>query len=253
MSDHIRTAAARQLKPLERGKAEEFFLAMQELWALADVYGIQLPFTNFVFYGPQNAGKSSLIERILGFPVTLANTMATTRPLIVVTRSGPVDEIAVREGSHREILQEEEVMAWIAAKNTLNRDVNGDPIISSVPIYLTVSGPGRHPRRFVDLPGFQLNGATADQIADLLKAELDSNDHTVIVGVEEPVEMSQSVLVKSLERVFPGRSFADRMVFCMNKSDRFFLQRTDGEDACRFLADYIKPVGAHIGGQFSGG
>eukprot|EP00957_Ditylum_brightwellii_P081525 6202071-Ditylum_brightwellii.AAC.1 len=49
---------------------------MGKVWRIADEYdlGGRITSTNFVMFGPQSAGKTTLVERILKFPVAVVKS-----------------------------------------------------------------------------------------------------------------------------------------------------------------------------------
>eukprot|EP00957_Ditylum_brightwellii_P115135 8780968-Ditylum_brightwellii.AAC.1 len=105
-TESIINLASRQAKPLKRGMGEddntyeEFFDVMAKVWRIADEYdlGGRITSTNFVMFGPQSAGKTTLVERILKFPVAVVKSdIATTRPMVLTTRRGKEEKLCVKE------------------------------------------------------------------------------------------------------------------------------------------------------------
>lgn len=231
-----------QPKPLKRSgeaqeKFERFFEVMATLWHIADEYDIthQIQFTNFVTFGPQSAGKTTITERILGFPVAVTKTgVGTTRPMILTTRRSAIDSVKVKAHGDEAFIEynRELVMVW-AQKQMEDTGVIASTRgakISNKPIYIDVAGPTYMNRRFVDLPGFQSNdegnGGTRQAILDLLKGEMDKPNTVVLCVEDSQLEYVNSPLVLAIEQVF-GKSlmeqpsFLRRFVIAFNKSDRW--------------------------------
>eukprot|EP00957_Ditylum_brightwellii_P108474 8273967-Ditylum_brightwellii.AAC.1 len=73
---------------------------MAKVWRIADEHdlGGRITSTNFVMFGPQSAGKTTLVERILKFPVAVVKSdIATTRPMVLTTRRGDKETLFVKE------------------------------------------------------------------------------------------------------------------------------------------------------------
>src|SRR3990167_10328920 len=89
----IMQIANRHPSPLPDDEFKDFARVIQPLWHLSNLHGIELPFINFVFFGPQSAGKSSLIERFMKFPITkVAAGIGTRRPLVVTINEAPEEK-----------------------------------------------------------------------------------------------------------------------------------------------------------------
>lgn len=231
-----------QPRPLKRSgevdaKLEMFFEVMATLWHIADEYDLthQIQFTNFVTFGPQSAGKTTITERILGFPVAVTKTgVGTTRPMILTTRRSDIENVRVKAHGDERFVEydREKVMVWAQAQmeSTWTATATNGPKISNKPIYIEVTGPNYMNRRFVDLPGFQSNdegnSGTRQEILNLLKEEMDKPNTVVLCVEDSQLEYVNSPLVLAIEQVF-GKSlmeqpsFQQRFVIAFNKSDRW--------------------------------
>ena len=225
--------AANQPKPLKHGSKEgkkeldEFLHLTSKIWDIADMHQLRNPITqtNFVLIGPQSAGKTSLVERILKFPIAAVKSKkATTRPMVLTTRrgdKGSVVKVLVKDGDGQAEKKDDktEVMEWVADRMPEH--------ISSEKLYVQVTGPDYMDRRFVDLPGFQLNDdgtGTSGEIEQLLEKEMEENPNTVVVCVEEArKEYVSSPLIKAIEKAFKGNFFSRQLDFvvALNKSDEW--------------------------------
>jgi len=227
-TEAIISKANRQVKPLKRESGEdentyeEFFGVMAKVWRIADEYdlGGRITSTNFVMFGPQSAGKTTLVERILKFPVAVVKSdIATTRPMVLTTRRGDEETLFVKEeGGEFMALEKTEVENWVTQRMESN--------LSEKRIFIEVTGPNYMNRRFVDLPGFQQNNdgtGSYRMILKLLRSEL-SNPNTVVVCVDTAKEFVNSNLVSAMKEVFGDHfasnpDFAKRFVVTLNKSD----------------------------------
>lgn len=247
MDEKIRLMVERgkaQPRPLKRSgevdeQFEKFFEVMATLWHIADEYDLthQIQFTNFVTFGPQSAGKTTITERILGFPVAVTKTgVGTTRPMILTTRRSDVEQVRVKaygEEAFREY-DREKVMVWAQTQmeDAGTTTATKRPKISNKPIYIDVTGPKYMNRRFVDLPGFQANdegnAGTRQAILNLLKEEMDKPNTVVLCVEDSQLEYVNSPLVLAIKQVFGTSlmeqpSFQHRFVIAFNKSDRWLL------------------------------
>ena len=233
-----------QPKPLKRSgdaeeKFEKFFEVMATLWHIADEYDMthQIQFTNFVTFGPQSAGKTTITERILGFPVAVTKTgVGTTRPMVLTTRRSDTESVKVKVHGDEGFVEyeREQVMVWAQKQmaETGTTAATRVPKISNKPIYIDVTGPNYMNRRFVDLPGFQSNdegnAGTRQAILDLLKFEMDKPNTVVLCVEDSQLEYVNSPLILAIEQVF-GKSLAEqpsflrRFVVAFNKSDKWLL------------------------------
>mmetsp|Transcript_24327 Transcript_24327/g.32305 ORF Transcript_24327/g.32305 Transcript_24327/m.32305 type:complete len:918 (+) Transcript_24327:92-2845(+) len=227
-TESIISHASHQAKPLKRGSGEddntyeEFFDVMAKVWRIADEHdlGGRITSTNFVMFGPQSAGKTTLVERILKFPVAVVKSdIATTRPMVLTTRRGDEETLFVKEeGGEFMALEKTEVENWVTQRMESN--------LSEKRIFIEVTGPNYMNRRFVDLPGFQQNNdgtGSYRMIINLLRSEL-SNPNTVVVCVDTAKEFVNSNLVSAMKEVFGDHfasnpDFAKRFVVTLNKSD----------------------------------
>uniref|UniRef100_A0A7S4W6M9 Dynamin N-terminal domain-containing protein n=1 Tax=Ditylum brightwellii TaxID=49249 RepID=A0A7S4W6M9_9STRA len=227
-TESIISHASHQAKPLKRGSGEddntyeEFFDVMAKVWRIADEHdlGGRITSTNFVMFGPQSAGKTTLVERILKFPVAVVKSdIATTRPMVLTTRRGDKETLFVKEeGGDFMPLDKTEVVSWVTQRM--------DTKLSEKRIFIEVTGPDYMNRRFVDLPGFQQNNdgtGSYRMIINLLRSEL-SNPNTVVVCVDTAKEFVNSNLVSAMREVFGDHfaskpDFSTRFVVALNKSD----------------------------------
>ena len=234
LNSELLTRAQNQPEPLKKGgKDAEMYRdisdALATLWRVADEHNLNkdVQFTNFVMFGPQSAGKTTLTERILGFPVARVKTgVGTTRPMVLTTRRDAKEEVRVKDESDDSIYQplaKEKVMEWALQKMSATGSK-----ITDKNIYIEASGPDYMNRRFIDLPGFQLNEegsqGTRDAILALLKNSMKELNAVVICVEDATLDYANSTLVKAMEEVFgqdhandPNR--AQRRVIALNKSD----------------------------------
>ena len=247
---YIRDQAVRQMKPLKQDDetTTEFFKIMADVWKIADNHALEkkITSTNFVMFGPQSVGKTSLVERILQFPVAVVqSTLATTRPMVLTTihnKTIKTEKIAVREGNDSFIpMKKEDLMKWV-------EDRMQGPI-SKEEIYITVEGEGYMNRRFVDLPGYQLNDDTSgmqEQILQLLKREREKENTVVVCVGNSDDELVSSSLVKAIEQVYGREKFKseadEKFVIVLNKSD-VWLQGITAEAVVVRLSEYVKNLG----------
>ena len=257
-----------QPKPLTEDAAEntvalderrQFLGAMAEVWRVVDEHGLKkdVSFTNFVMFGPQSVGKSTLTERILGFPVAyVKGGMATTRPMVLTTLRAPGQngrKVEVREGTDEfKVVDEKEVMEWTRRQmQATHRKIISDAI------YIQVSGPDYETnRRFTDLPGFISNTnvegtdlANQEAIVDLLKEAIQVPD-TVVVLVENATnDFETSNLGSAIRKIYNG-SIKDRpdltskFVLAFNKADELLrsYEMTPGAFLER-VAKYTSSIG----------
>jgi len=106
---HIKTCLSKLPEPMGTDQAMAFFAAMQEIWDVCsstelDVVGEGIRYTRFVVFGPQSAGKTTLIERIVGFPISFVDKdIGTRRPLYVTVKNKDQDDkLWIWEGENRE-------------------------------------------------------------------------------------------------------------------------------------------------------
>jgi GTPase SAR1 family protein len=248
----IRDQAARQVTPLKHDdeSTTEFFNIISEVWEIADkdTLAKEITYTNFVMFGPQSVGKTSLVERILQFPVAVVkSTIATTRPMVLITKHNAAiktEKITVRESGGTAIPMEKKgVMKWV------EKQMQGP--ISEKKIHITVEGEGYMNRRFVDLPGFQQNddgSGAREKIINLLLQEREK-ENTVVVCVEDSkLEFVNCNLDFAIERVYGKENFKaegdEKFVIVLNKSDEWLQSpnTTAGAVVAR-LSDYVKNFG----------
>lgn len=237
---HMLERGNAQPKPLIRSgnMFEQFFEVMATLWHIADEYDLidQIQFTNFVTFGPQSAGKTTITERILGFPVSVTKSgIGTTRPMVLTTRRSSRESVKVKVHGDVSFVEYErkDVMLW-AQKQMTATGLTGSraPRISNKPIYIDVTGPGYMNRRFVDLPGFQSNdegnAGTREAILDLLREEMEKPNTVVLCVEDSQLEYVNSPLILAIEQVFGQGllhqpSFLRRFVVAFNKSDKWLM------------------------------
>jgi Dynamin family len=233
-----------QPQPLRRSgetgeKFEKFLDAMATLWHIADEYnlGNQIKFTNFVTFGPQSAGKTTLTERILGFPVAVTKTgIGTTRPMIVTTRKSNMDSVKVKAYGDSTFIEydKKDVMIWAQQQMDVPKKAGTNTIqISDKPIYIDVSGPNYMNRRFVDLPGFQSNDegniGTREAILNLLQTEMQKPNTVVLCVEDSQFEYVNSPLILAIQQIFGTKVLKEqlnwnrRFIIALNKSDRWLL------------------------------
>ena len=237
---------------------EAFLKAISDVRVVADRYNLKkIEFTNFVMFGPQSAGKTTLVERILGFPLSVVRQgTASTRPLVLTTvRSKPHDatddgiKVTVRgEDGVAKILARKDVMKWVAEQM--------DGRFSTKEIYIEVEGPNCRNHRFVDLPGFKLHDVQQDpaKIINLLEVEI-QKPNTVVVCVEEATaEFNESPLKYAIDEVLKKKSNlpSSKFIFAFNKSDEWLEQGVTGgiflEELTRYGED-LKLVPILVGGS----
>jgi GTPase SAR1 family protein len=237
---------------------DDFFEAMADVWQVADKFNLSVPFTNFVMFGPQSSGKTTITERILGFPVAVVKSgIGTTRPMVLTTRRAESErvEVKARENESFRSIKKEDVMKWVKEQMEFTgRDGKfGNCKISTDRIFIEVSGKNYKNRRFVDLPGFQSVGEegknTREAILALLKDEM-AKPNTVVVCVEDSTqEYFNSNLVLAMREVF-GSEFAgdqelrERFVFAFNKTD---LWLSSGEVTESSFLEHYEPYVTNTG------
>jgi len=215
-------------------KFSTFLETMSMVWRIADEYNLSsdISFTNFLMFGPQSAGKTTIAERIMGFPLSVVkNGIGTTRPIVLTTRYASEEEFKVKSTAEEKfkVIQKYEIMEWVKQQMKGTGFISGRPRVTKDRIYIEVSGPEYMHRRFIDLPGFQCNDegdsvGTRQDILDLLKKEMENPD-TVVVCVEDVrQDFANSNLVMAMKEVF-GREFLQRkdlmqrFILVLNKSD----------------------------------
>jgi len=234
LDEKLLERARSQPEPLKKGgKDSDMYRdisdALATLWRVADEHNLnkEVQFTNFVMFGPQSAGKTTLTERILGFPVARVKTgVATTRPMVLTTRRDAKEEVRVKDETDDSIYQpiaKEKVMDWALQKMSAT-----GKRITDKRIYIEASGPEYMNRRFIDLPGFQLNEegsqGTREAILTLLRTSMKELNAVVICVEDATLDYANSTLIKAMEEVF-GSDFAkdpaqfQRRVIALNKSD----------------------------------
>lgn len=230
---------------------------MAKVWQVADKHNLAIPFTNFLLFGPQSAGKTTLTERILGFPVGLVKQgCGTTRPMVLTTRWAEIEgRCKVKGSKDREfqVKDKREIMDWVTTQMAETGTIYNRPVISSERVYVEVSGPQYKNRRFVDLPGFQVveekgHEGTRKAILDLLRSEME-NQNTVVLCVEDAWgDFNSSGLMTAFREVF-GTDFAQqedltkRFVFCLNKSDAWFSQGVTTEAFLNKITAFSRSFG----------
>lgn len=236
---------------------EAFFDIMGKVWRVADEYNLteNISMTNFVMFGPQSVGKTTLVERILKFPVAVVKQdLATTRPMVLVTSKYFIFQILyinnlvvlnlcvcicmsliltlffsllslshIGNGPKEQLLVKEEGGKFmpldkkeVVAWVTQKMDTN----LSDRKIFIEVTGPEYMNRRFVDLPGFQQNNdktGSYEKILNVLRKEL-SNSNTIVVCIDRAGEFVSSSLVPAMTHVFGDQFTSDP-----NFANRFVL------------------------------
>jgi hypothetical protein len=75
-----------------------------------------IPFTNFLMFGPQSAGKTTITAWIIGFPVAVVKSeIGTTRPMVLTTRKAEKTEYKVKgaRDRHFQPKRQEEIMSKV--------------------------------------------------------------------------------------------------------------------------------------------
>ena len=158
--------------------------AIAEAWKLSGKYSVEFDAALVLVVGQQSAGKTSFVERYLGYAFSaVSHGMATKRPSVLTlfpAQAGSEDEVKVTEEHLDGTVSPEEVFAGVDALTKLNQwvaDKNAN--VAKEKLFITICTPKcTTPRRVMDLPGVRasdeeeakgVNDAIIEMISDAIR------------------------------------------------------------------------------------
>ena len=217
--------------------------AIAETWKLANKYTCNFESTNIIVVGQQSSGKTSFVERFLGYAFSVVGTgMATKRPTVLTIyphqegmKVGDVIRV-VEElpgggkseeeefGDTREKTALESLFTWCVDKNKGEKPVKEKLFIT---IY---SQKCDTPKRIMDLPGVRGNDEPGKEgvnevIMDMVKHELQKPTSIVIClapSDSEPQNDNMVTFFRKSQDLNNSINLQKRLLLVLTKSDNYF-------------------------------
>lgn len=205
------------------------------------------PFMRYILLGLQSTGKSTVVERILKFPMNIVAEGTGTRCPLYVTCMH--DEAADPPECSIEGCTAEQVKHHLGEKVTVNnvfdmvtkhnKMLNG---FSPDALRLTVKSKRVQNMMFVDLPGIiTTRGKGADNrdgIKSILKSEM-AKPHTKLLVLLEPKEFATNSVIDFIDETLGSReSWIDDATFFMTKFDLRIPDSKTGSKTNAFFRDF---------------
>ncbi|KAL3911949.1 MAG: hypothetical protein SGPRY_008506 [Prymnesium sp.] len=201
------------------------------------------PFMRYIILGLQSTGKSTILERMLKFPMNIVAEGTGTRcPLYVTCIQDPTasEPVCTLSGGGLEdaVIAKREVFKKITEHNS---SLDG---FSSEPLRLTVKSKVIQNMMFVDLPGIitTKDGGGSDNregIKEILRGEM-SKPNTELVVLLEPKEYQTNSIIDFLDESCNGnrKEWFEQATFVMNKFDLRLPDSKTGSKTNAFFSKY---------------
>lgn len=223
--------SARRGKSIDAGRA---IRAIAEAWKLSGKYSMNFDFALVLVVGQQSAGKTSFVERYLGYAFSVvSNGMATKRPSVLTLlplQAGSEDEVTVTEErpdgtrSTEEVFKGDEALMklskWVADKNTN---------VAKEKLFITISTQKcKTPRRVMDLPGVRASDEPDEKgineaIIGMIREAISKPNSIVVCLADAAQEPANDNMVKLFrDREAGMSSFPERLILVLTKADNWF-------------------------------
>lgn len=217
--------------------------AIAETWKLANKYTCNFESTNIIVVGQQSSGKTSFVERLLGYAFSVVGTgMATKRPTVLtiypqegmkvgdvirvveeLPGGGKSEEEEFRDTKEKTALQS--LFTWCVDKNKGEKPVKEKLFIT---IY---SQKCDTPKRIMDLPGVRGNDEPGKEgvnevIMDMVKQELQKPTSIVIClapSDSEPQNDNMVTFFRKSQDLNNSINLQKRLLLVLTKSDKYIL------------------------------
>ena len=230
------TTATKTFATEVHGNVIEVFDAVKQLntWSKCMQVKKSLPCPELVLVGGQSAGKSKLLDNIIGqqFNDSRAGTIGTRFPIVFSLYHDPkLDEARFSLNS---------ISATVAqVRNAIkerNDQLNEKNDVSDERFHITVKGPDCVNLQITDLPGLRYdteNPELAERIRRLVLKEA-RNPHATILVVAQAGDDTQIPALRDVNSVDPEKK---RTVVIRNKLDAFLpqMRKMDPESLKKFL------------------
>eukprot|EP00435_Cladocopium_sp_Y103_P043680 s259_g12.t1 len=243
--------------PQERDRLRR---AMAQTWQLADKYSFDFETTNIVVLGQQSSGKTSWVERFLGYPFSVVDTgMATSRPAVLTIwpkRDATTEDIitVIEElpggaKSEPETLRDVpggesalcQLFNWCAKKNTKT------PLKEK--IFITIETEKCDtPKRIMDLPGVRATDGSNPEdvgvnaaIVEMVTDELKKPNSMVLCLAEarsDPLNDNMLRVLQKSQAIDDRGDLHKRLLLCLTKSDQWFGDVGSLEEVHRHLRSW---------------
>ena len=217
--------------------------AIAETWKLANKYTCNFESTNIIVVGQQSSGKTSFVERLLGYAFSVVGTgMATRRPTVLTIyphqegmKVGDVirvvEELPGGDKSAEEEFQDtkevtalQRLFTWCVDKNKIGKPAQEKLFIT---IY---SQKCDTPKRIMDLPGVRGNDEPGnegvnDVIVEMVKHELQKPTSIVIClapSDSEPQNDNMVTFFRKSQDLNNSINLHKRLLLVLTKSDKYF-------------------------------
>eukprot|EP01079_Euglenida_sp_SAG-EU17-18_P007253 gene7253-1295_t len=204
------------------------------------------PFLRYILLGNQSSGKSTMVERILGFPMnSVAEGTGTRCPLYVTCQHDPAQVVpacflsgcSTCTGGDEDVLPvpHQEVFTRITKHS---RDHVGDGFTEK-PLRLQVVSKNVQNMLFVDLPGIGQGDDRRNIIREILKAEMDK-PNTMMLVLLEPKEYSTNNIIDFVDEVYGGRrgDWVHKALWVLNKFDLRIVDSQTAKKSNANLEEY---------------
>jgi GTP-binding protein EngB required for normal cell division len=139
-----------QAKTVEDATKPDSHKIINTLHEVQDILGTSLAFSRICMVGEQSAGKTSVLETIIGADISVKDdTIATRRPLLLTLIRGPKNSTMYAQFADGEKMYS---FTDVKRRIALDNEVVGG--VSDQPILLTIYSPDVFDTILVDLPGY---------------------------------------------------------------------------------------------------
>eukprot|EP00439_Symbiodinium_sp_Y106_P048650 s853_g6.t1 len=166
-------------------------LAIAEAWKLSGKYNMKFDAALVLVVGQQSAGKTSFVERHLGYAFSVvSHGMATKRPSVLTLlplQEANEDEVKVTEEMPDGTMSTEEVFVGEAALAKLNAWVTDrNAKVAKEKLFITIcTHKCKTPRRVMDLPGVRASDEPDEEGV---------ND-AIVAMISDAMQMPNSIVV----------------------------------------------------------
>ena len=184
-----------------------------------DVQGLNDALLQFVLIGTQSAGKTSLLEQILGFPAGFKHHDTGTRaPVQYTLKRSKESETALKvtvDGRHCNPVDLPSIM------KTKMEEIQRGPGFRQHPVKVTVEGPALVDLVVTDLPGMKTDDGEKQSIQNILASYVANRDTNLLVVVPHQDKsvgnLSWGVIKDFLDT--QDRAWRSRTIFVVTKCD----------------------------------
>ncbi|CAE7796844.1 DRP1E [Symbiodinium sp. CCMP2592] len=226
--------------------------AIAEAWKLSGKYNVKFDAALVLVVGQQSAGKTSFVERYLGYAFSVvSHGMATKRPSVLTllpAQAGSEDEVKVTQEFLDGTVSPEEVFAGVDALTKLNQwVVDKNAHVAKEKLFITICTPKcTTPRRVMDLPGVRASDeeeakGVNDAIIEMISDAIGKPNSVVVCLADAAVEPANDNMVKLFRDRGTGMSsFRGRLVLVLTKADNWFASTRRDEQVQEHLDRWKK-------------